>query len=426
MTYSSCTEQSILSDKNFCSLLRMLDRDPLTWDTFLACPLPSSISPMASWELLNQISQCIGMDLIPMPEGNMMWYRKINRIIESVVFIIRRSEEGTLLYRVCTTNASLEESLRKEEACAALRLAGLGFPEEQAGLFDGVGIGVDDMAIRLANNTQALDMSLANYVDEPFSDKLFEGFRAALFDGIDENDVNTLEQLAARPVDEARRDALEAQLGHILAYANDEQGDEFDHPILRGNLLADILGFYRPYGCLSAVLGSLATRLYYLKHGLIVLANLPLSAMKAKWMTAPETCEVYCTADEYTYSLNRCLGDLTFHQVLSLEFITRLLRDMEESAQVAEKDSLAVRDILGRHPEFNHRQRSILARALCTPDAEFNIDYHRKKHGIGYATARRDLISLKEEGYLETTQSGKAFVFTPGARIQDLARTMHM
>ena len=38
-------------------------------------------------------------------------------------------------------------------------------------------------------------------------------------------------------------------------------------------------------------------------------------------------------------------------------------------------------------PSLNHRQRTMLRRALRLPDSEFRIGYHRTAHGIAYATA---------------------------------------
>jgi hypothetical protein len=49
--------------------------------------------------------------------------------------------------------------------------------------------------------------------------------------------------------------------------------------------------------------------------------------------------------------------------------------------------------------------------------------YHQTNSGIHYTTARRDLLELHEKGYLVMEQRGKAFVFAPGPRLDELNAT---
>ena len=66
---------------------------------------------------------------------------------------------------------------------------------------------------------------------------------------------------------------------------------------------------------------------------------------------------------------------------------------------------------------------TVLARAMRDPDAEFRTRYHQTTHNIHYATARRDLMELHEKGYLDMELPGKAYVFTRGSRLEELATT---
>lgn len=85
------------------------------------------------------------------------------------------------------------------------------------------------------------------------------------------------------------------------------------------------------------------------------------------------------------------------------------------------KQDQAIKEQLSLDSRFNHRQRSIVARALRTPQAEFRIQFHKDKHGISYVTARRDLVELVEFGYLHIEQRGRSFVFVGDKNIQELA-----
>ncbi|MHB1018557.1 MAG: hypothetical protein ACYC2X_11840, partial [Coriobacteriia bacterium] len=68
---------------------------------------------------------------------------------------------------------------------------------------------------------------------------------------------------------------------------------------------------------------------------------------------------------------------------------------------------------------LNHRQRSVIGRALRVPDATFRIGYHRTTHGIGYATAHRDFAELVERGYLTETTEGRMKVFRAGPALEE-------
>jgi len=68
---------------------------------------------------------------------------------------------------------------------------------------------------------------------------------------------------------------------------------------------------------------------------------------------------------------------------------------------------------------LNHRQRSIIARALRESTAQFRIRHHRTLHRVAYATARADLLELVDKGYLVCERRNRAFVFVPSATLQE-------
>jgi len=59
----------------------------------------------------------------------------------------------------------------------------------------------------------------------------------------------------------------------------------------------------------------------------------------------------------------------------------------------------------------NHRQASILDRALEAPTAVFNIRRHALSRGLAYETARQDFLQLVSAGYLEQQKRGRIFEF---------------
>jgi len=105
--------------------------------------------------------------------------------------------------------------------------------------------------------------------------------------------------------------------------------------------------------------------------------------------------------------------DLTDYATLSLQLALIALVDLHWKLHQLEREDDELRSLLQRDPEINHRQRSILGRALKNPAAEFRIAYHKATHNVVYATARADLLELVDKGYLVMGKKGRAMVFTP-------------
>lgn len=113
--------------------------------------------------------------------------------------------------------------------------------------------------------------------------------------------------------------------------------------------------------------------------------------------------------------------DNTAYHTTAAQLALIELRHLEASVQLWEDRDAEMRRILHSDRLLNPRQRSVLARALRDPDAEFQIRYHQWTHNIHYATARRDLMELHEKGHLNMELRGKAYVFTRGTRLDELA-----
>lgn len=67
------------------------------------------------------------------------------------------------------------------------------------------------------------------------------------------------------------------------------------------------------------------------------------------------------------------------------------------------------------------RQQALIAKALKHPHRGISITGHQELSGIAYATARADLLGLKELGLLCQASRGKAMLFKP---VSDLAEQL--
>ncbi len=397
----------------------------MTWDTFLAHPLPPDMSPLAVWDMLGSIGQCIGVHLFDDEDGNLLWYRRTHELSDLVDAIERLSAKESSFCEVLLDHAdrSFTLGLRLAEYVAALRLSRHSVDCDHLEMHVRLGTLPDHPAERAVANAVLVDQDLPLFVREPFSRSLLGSFYERLTEGLAPDDIESLSIASAGAIDEQTWNIVQHQLDAIMEYAN-ASGDDEDLLVMQGNLVADAIRYHEPFGFASSLVASLASRLFFLKHDLPVLALVPVSHAKLRWLDRKLGDRTLCSPAEYESTLRRTCCDLTVHHTLSAQCMKVALDEAEARITgVADKDS-AAKSMLSSDARFNHRQRSILARALRTPLAEFHIRYHQEKHRISYATARRDLVELSEAGYLRAEQRGKAFVFIADEGVEELSRNL--
>jgi hypothetical protein len=434
---------ALLKDSHFRALVEVSSRKALTWEEFLQYPLPSDMSPLQVWDILFELSRCTGIDIhLPGIEDNRPCYHLTHELADLLSTIQCR----------CGGNSPLARFLLSKEGQHIAMVNGA--LELQAVLFwEGFSLTTDRLlelvspevqpeteSERFARALLTLEQQLSSYIDQPFSCDLLEKWQKYLLDQVNfdalcdrraqgplPSILLTDSSLAGDPADDQQRNGLsvEARLASVLAYANrrfDQNCDQnFDHSVLCGSLIADAIRLYRPYDPTSAALASLAARLYYLKCGLPVLNALPLTYQRLLWMQGRlASPEEVCSVSDYMTTMRRAPSVLTLYQTLSARFALSSLNELESRAQRDQNRVTALNRMLQDNPKLNYRQRGILLRALQVPFAEFNIRHHQRAHSIAYTTARRDLLSLSECGYLRVVQRGKSFVFFPGAPLNEI------
>lgn len=174
----------------------------------------------------------------------------------------------------------------------------------------------------------------------------------------------------------------------------------------------------------NSEVGSLAFRLYALKVGLPVLGMLSLSRAKLDWEDDRHDSSVVTLPPAvYTEARAHDDTDLTGYFTVSLQLARVALQDLSWNLYRLQQRDEELRTLLQRDPEINHRQRSILGRALRNPRAEFRIAYHKNTHNVVYATARSDLLELVNKGFLVVGKDGRAMVFSPRPGLREYIAT---
>lgn len=412
----------IVNDPAFRTLLRLSQQKALTWDEFLNHPLPPRTSPLSVWSLLESIGACMGVQLFSDKELGPFWYRRTHELDDLVRAIECRSGLGSALHKAIFSrmDRTFAMGLRLSEAKAAARLGRFDIDEERLEMHVWSGTPPENPMERIAANAICIDADLTMFAEEPFSRDLLAELRRRLLDGVSNEDADRISTLTKNgPIDEESWKTADERLECVLDYANGAR-DAGDSPILVGSLIADVIRQHQLVGAVSAQTASLAARLFYLKHRLPVLAVVPISHARQRWDEGTLNSRTRCRPEQYRSTLHRAHGDLTVHQTISAECIDEALKETEDNAKELFGRDRIVRKSLAADARFNNRQRSILARALRSPIAEFHIRYHQEKHRISYATARRDFVELEKAGYLRAEQRGKGFVFFATERIGEL------
>lgn len=211
---------------------------------------------------------------------------------------------------------------------------------------------------------------------------------------------------------------LEQRLQSLCDFANQsDDGEHFVHPVIRAILIHFQIGYDHPFVDGN---GRTARTLFYwslLRSGFWMAEYLSISSILKRAPAQYMRSYLYTETDE---------GDTTYfveHQLDALleaidgvhRYITRKQGEQAAAAALLRPGSSLAHRI-------NHRQRALLLNALKNPGKIFTIEMHRRSHGTSYQTARADLLSLAEGGFLHQFREGKAFAFAPAP---DLEKRLH-
>ncbi len=415
----------VLSSPEMHEMLRCSRRECLLYEEFLTMPQLSGWSPEETWKLLGAIRREYSIEVpIATPQGYRLCYFLHQDLLNRLFDIERycRPESDLCRQLADREGQPFLVKIQIEEAIATSTLDGLSLPYRQAESLIRLDRKPRDGGERVIVNTYRAMSDIGAYVNERFSPKLMSELYDRITEGVDPETIVRGPDRSPLARKEYRQLAglhPDRHIADICAYANHEIGDADEHPAIRAFVMRGQMRQWLPLPDWNGNVASLFYRLYCLKHQYPVLAYLPFSRVLLDWeegrirpphVLAGELPRQYIDEngdEDHTPAITLAV-QLAHHKLLELLNHTRLRKQRDERVLAA----------LQNDPSLNHRQRSILSRAIRHPDADFSIRYHRTNHNVAYATARADLLALVDKGYLVQQKRQKAFVFRPHRGLQ--------
>jgi Fic family protein len=206
-------------------------------------------------------------------------------------------------------------------------------------------------------------------------------------------------------------ETLHERLEAFFAFANNPSDDEegaFMHPVIRGMLVHFQLSYLHPFcdgnGRTARILflWSMLRRRYWLFEWL------PTSKIMLRSPSQYARAFLYTETDEF---------DATYFLVYNARVISACRDTLHAFIAEKRREVAQARTAFSGNSSLNHRQQALLLHALRHPGHHYTIQSHQNSHGTAYQTARSDLLTLWEAGYLAKQQSGNKFVFIATDRL---------
>ena len=200
-------------------------------------------------------------------------------------------------------------------------------------------------------------------------------------------------------------------IDELIAFANtNHNGNEtsFIHPVIKAIILHFWIAYIHPFADGN---GRVARSLFYwfmLKQGYWIFEYISISRLMLKRSGQYKRAYLYSELSE---------NDLNYFLLFNLSIIERSILAMTRYIKNKEAEQAESRCLFERFPTINLRQRDILINAIKHPNREYTIAKHSALHGIAYATARQDFLSLVDLGLFIKQLRNKSFIFIP---IKDL------
>lgn len=194
---------------------------------------------------------------------------------------------------------------------------------------------------------------------------------------------------------------IEMLMDHFCEFINTEDETQFTHPIVKGIILHFLIGYIHPFVDGN---GRTARAMFYwflLSKGYWLVEFMSISKIIIRAPAQYAKAYLHTEYDE---------NDLTYFIDYNLKSLDLALQNLQNyiKRKVMEKKNLMH---MIKHENVNERQADLMRGLIIDNHQSYTINEVQTQYGISYQTARTDLFSLQEMGYLKEKKFGKKLIF---------------
>lgn len=201
---------------------------------------------------------------------------------------------------------------------------------------------------------------------------------------------------------------IEEHIKDLCTFANLEDDGawkndgSFIHPVIKGIILHYLIGYIHPFNDGNGRTARIIYYWYVLSRGYWLLEYIPISRTILKSKKKYTLAYLHSEYDDM---------DVTYFINYNITRITEALKDLLSYLERKQSEQNATKAIIRNIKEINERQADILRETMERSDEYFTIREITQMYTVVYQTARTDLLSLVNLGYLTKEKRGKEFVF---------------
>jgi Fic family protein len=218
------------------------------------------------------------------------------------------------------------------------------------------------------------------------------------------------ERVAVYARDDGRRihkpppaEQLPERLQRLCDFANEDENDQqFIHPVIRAILLHFCLAYDHPFedgnGRTARILFFWSMR----ERGYWLVEYLSISRILREAPARYERAFLETETDG---------GDTTYFLIHQLQAIEQAIKELDGYLARKMGEIKEVEALIHGGDGFNHRQLALLSDALRHPDRSYSFGGHAEIHRVTHETARTDLSRLADRDLLVQRKVGREYVF---------------
>lgn len=206
---------------------------------------------------------------------------------------------------------------------------------------------------------------------------------------------------------------LAKRMESMCHFANGKPGDPFIHPAVRAMTLHFWLAYDHPFVDGN---GRTARALFYwamLRADYWLFEYISISDVLKQAPVKYYRAFLHSETDE---------NDLTYFLLHQSDVIRRAIDKLHDYIARRTRELRESEKLLRDWRHLNHRQQALIGHALRHPGASYTVEGHQRSHNTAYDTARKDLLTLVEDGLLDQHKSGKKMVFYPSPNLEKSIR----